>query len=70
MATTSDKPVGKTTRRRTTTTTAAPARARRRRSAQPTHEQISERAYHIYLQEGSSDEVGNWIRAERELKAA
>ncbi len=41
-------------------------RTRRRR---PTHAQISERAYFIYLEEGSRDEFGNWLRAERELAA-
>jgi Protein of unknown function (DUF2934) len=42
-------------------------RTRRRR---PTHEQISERAYFIYLEEGNGDEFGNWLRAEQELTAA
>ena len=48
-------------------TTAAKPRTRRRR---PTHAQISERAYFIYLDEGNGDEFGNWLRAERELVAA
>ena len=36
----------------------------------PDHEQIAERAYFIHLDEGTSDELGNWLRAERELTAA
>jgi Protein of unknown function (DUF2934) len=48
-------------------TTAAKPRARRRT---PSHAQISERAYFIYLDEGNGDEFGNWLRAERELAAA
>jgi hypothetical protein len=46
---------------------AAKPRTRRRK---PTHAQISERAYFISLEEGTGDEFGNWIRAERELAAA
>jgi Protein of unknown function (DUF2934) len=41
--------------------------ARRRK---PSHEQISERAYFIHLEEGECDQFGNWLRAERELTAA
>ncbi len=47
--------------------TAGTPRTRRRR---PTHQQISERAYFIYLEEGNGDEFGNWLRAEQELTAA
>jgi hypothetical protein len=36
----------------------------------PTHHEISERAYFIHVDEGVSDELGNWLRAERELTAA
>ena len=36
----------------------------------PTHAEISERAYFIHLEEGGSDELGNWLRAESELAAA
>ena len=36
----------------------------------PTHHEISERAYYIELDEGTGDELGNWLRAERELTAA
>jgi hypothetical protein len=34
------------------------------------HSEIAKRAYFIYLEEGHSDEVGNWLRAERELATA
>jgi hypothetical protein len=51
--------------------------ARRTRSAkpktkrtEPSHAQIAERAYFIYLQEGRADQFDNWVRAERELSAA
>jgi hypothetical protein len=53
--------------------------ATRRRSAspktstktqRPDHREIAERAYYIHLEHGSSDEVTNWLRAERELTAA
>jgi hypothetical protein len=37
---------------------------------EPTHGEISERAYFIALEQGSADEIGNWLRAERELAAA
>ena len=37
---------------------------------QPTHAEISERAYFIHLEGGGSDELGNWLRAESELVAA
>ena len=33
----------------------------------PTHDEISVRAYFIYLEAPESDELGNWLRAEREL---
>lgn len=34
------------------------------------HEEIARRAYFIFLEEGQSDDVANWLRAERELIAA
>ncbi len=34
------------------------------------HNEISERAYFIALEQGGADELGNWLRAERELAAA
>lgn len=38
-------------------------------AAQPTHEQIALRAYHIYLERGATpgNELEDWTRAEREL---
>jgi Protein of unknown function (DUF2934) len=63
--TAADKPAAAPRKR----ATAAKPRTRTRRR-QPTHEQISERAYFISLEEGNGDEFGNWLRAERELAAA
>ena len=37
---------------------------------EPTHAEISERAYFIALAQGGADTLGNWLRAERELAAA
>ena len=37
---------------------------------EPTHAEISERAYFIALEQGGGDEVTNWLRAERELATA
>ena len=66
-----EKPA-KPARRRTRVTkpkvaVAAPAR---RRLQVPTHAEICERAYFIALEQGGADELGNWLRAERELAAA
>jgi len=36
----------------------------------PTHSEIAERAYYLSLEQGGADELGNWLRAERELAAA
>jgi hypothetical protein len=55
---------------------AKPATRRRRvakpKTAQmtPSYDEISERAYFIYLEEGEPDQLENWLRAERELMAA
>jgi len=38
--------------------------------AKPTHDEISLRAYFLYLETPESDELGNWLRAERELTPA
>ncbi len=43
---------------------------RRTNKHEPQHSQIAERAYFIHLQEGCADELQNWLRAERELRAA
>jgi hypothetical protein len=40
------------------------------RRRKPSHEEICERAYFIHLEEGERDQLGNWLRAERELAAA
>ena len=52
--------------------TGQPAGARKPKTRQhkPSHEEISERAYFIDLEEGECDQFGNWLRAERELTAA
>jgi hypothetical protein len=44
-----------------------PPRTRRR---EPSHSEIAERAYLIHLEEDESDQLANWLRAERELAAA
>jgi hypothetical protein len=46
------------------------SRARTARRRTPHHDEIAERAYFIHLEERMTDDVGNWLRAERELKAA
>ena len=40
------------------------------RRRQPDQGGISRRAYFIHLEEGGSDQLGNWLRAERELMRA
>ena len=48
----------------------ANSRAPKAKPSQPGHDEIAERACFIHLERGSFDEVANWLRAERELKAA
>jgi flagellar motility protein MotE (MotC chaperone) len=48
----------------------AATRTPTRRRRTPAHDTIAERAYFIQIEEGTDDEVGHWLRAERELKAA
>jgi hypothetical protein len=36
----------------------------------PSHGEIAERAYFIALEQGSSNQLDHWLRAERELTAA
>ena len=45
------------------------AKKPRKAGAQPTQEQIALRAYHIFLERGSTpgDPMEDWLRAEREL---
>jgi Protein of unknown function (DUF2934) len=51
----------------TTTRRSTPrVRTRKRR---PDHTQIAERAYFISLEKDRSDDLANWLRAERELLA-
>ena len=40
------------------------------RPRRPAHNAIATRAYFIHLEEGTRDEVANWLRAEHELTAA
>jgi Protein of unknown function (DUF2934) len=62
-----EKPA-KPARRRTRIT--KPKAVAARTTPEPTHSEISERAYFIALELGGADELGNWLRAERELAAA
>jgi hypothetical protein len=39
-------------------------------SRKPDQGEISKHAHFIHLEEGGCDELGNWLRAERELTAA
>jgi hypothetical protein len=48
----------------------ARSRPRRTRRRKPSYGEIAERAYFIHLEGGESDQVANWLRAERELAAA
>jgi hypothetical protein len=52
--------------------TTKPTRSRKPKTAprKPDQDAISTRAYFIHLEEGGSDQLGNWLRAERELTAA
>jgi hypothetical protein len=49
-----------------------PTRSRKPKTTprKPDHREISTRAYFIHLAEDGCDELGNWLRAERELTAA
>jgi DUF2934 family protein len=48
----------------------ANARKPKAKPSPPGHDEIAERACFIHLEQGGSDELANWLRAERELKAA
>jgi hypothetical protein len=50
-------------------TVAPVARKPRTTKAQPTHDQIAQRAYEIYLERGATpgDPMQDWLRAELEL---
>jgi Protein of unknown function (DUF2934) len=47
-------------------------RSTKRKTALPTpdHGEIAQRAYFIHLDAGGSDQLANWLQAERELTAA
>lgn len=49
---------------------AATARTKTTRVRKIEQAEIAKRAYYIYLDEGRTDDVENWLRAERELTAA
>jgi hypothetical protein len=40
------------------------------RRRKPSHDEIAVRAYFLHLEAPGSDELGNWLRAERELSPA
>jgi|GEM_PF-1626893 hypothetical protein len=63
--TVAEKPAKQPVKKRTSS-----SRAKTTKRRQPSHLEISERAYYIHLDEGVRDELGNWLRAERELTAA
>ena len=46
---------------------AKPKPTRRRK---PSHDQIATRAYFLHLEAPTADQIGNWLRAERELSPA
>ena len=62
------------TAKTTKPTKPAPKRATARkpstRRRKPTHREISLRAYFIHLEQPGCDQVGDWLRAERELTPA
>jgi hypothetical protein len=56
--------------RKPATKPASVRKPRTTRRRKPTHREISLRAYFIHLEEPGSDQLGNWLRAERELSPA
>jgi Protein of unknown function (DUF2934) len=52
------------------TASAPAAKKAKKATSQPTNDEIALRAYHIYLERGSTpgDPMEDWLRAERELK--
>jgi hypothetical protein len=60
------------TEKRATPATSKPASSRKPKTRRRTPDQgeISKRAYFIHLEEGGCDQLGNWLRAERELTTA
>ena len=55
------------TRKTAKAAAAAPRSRGRAQAAAPTHEQIAERAYFLALEGDGDGELGDWLRAEREL---
>ena len=55
---------------KTAKSTSAVSRESTLRRRRPSHDEIAERAYFIYVEEGGPDQLGNWLRAERELTMA
>ena len=53
-------------------TASKPASSRKPKTTrrEPDQDEISTRAYFIHLEQGGSDQLANWLRAERELTAA
>ena len=49
---------------------ASSSRKPQARWREPNHSDISKRAYFLHLEEGERDALGNWLRAERELRTA
>jgi hypothetical protein len=67
----SAKPVGKrATAAAAKTKTTAKTKSRRTCARALDRDDIATRAYYIHLEEGSSNDMENWLRAERELTAA
>ncbi len=56
--------------KRTRTTARSTTRKPKANARIPDHSEIATRAYFIHLEGGEHDELGNWLRAERELMAA
>jgi hypothetical protein len=54
---------------KTKATSSSPAKKLGKAKTPPTYEEIALRAYHIYLERGSTpgDSLADWLRAEREL---
>ena len=48
----------------------AGSRKPKTRRRKPDQGEISTRAYFLHLEEGEHDALGNWLRAERELRTA
>jgi Protein of unknown function (DUF2934) len=65
-----EKPAKPTAKRPVARKPRAAPRTPKTQQLLPDHREISARAYFIHLEDGGDDELGNWLRAERELTAA